>query len=76
MTEGGDAGVGMTEGGDAGASALERLPGEGTAGSPAERQRPGGFPRSGHDDDPLVVVSRALRRSSHPCCDRVEPDYI
>ena len=29
----------MTEGGDAGASALERLPGEGTAGSPAERQR-------------------------------------
>ena len=39
MTEGGDAGVGMTEGGDAGASALERLPGEGTAGNPAERQR-------------------------------------
>jgi DNA-binding transcriptional ArsR family regulator len=39
ITEGGDAGVDMTEGGDAGASALERLPGEGTAGSPAERQR-------------------------------------
>ena len=43
---------------------------------PDQRQRAGVFPRSGHDDDPLVVVNRTLRRNSRRCCDRVEPDYI